>query len=157
LGLALWQVPQMRNLGTRKERSSSIGTGSHTCTTSNTCCRIHRQIRILLTDRQGVRILGRASGDRNIASSSNDAIKGTPVHYQILDDWECRSTPRFNPDLITILEMAHMQLADSCVLVSTMSNTVNHEAAGTTDSFTTIMLKCDGFITLVDQLFIDDI
>jgi hypothetical protein len=53
--------------------------------------------------------------------------------------------------------MAHVELADRCCGLRTVGDTIDHEPAGTTDSFPAIVIESDRFVTLRNEIFIEHI
>ena len=106
-------------------------------------------------DRIGIRRAPRS--DRYEATRLLDAFEGRSIHHEVPEDWKGLGTPRFNRDLVTVIEMAHMELANGAAFLMAVSDPVDHKAAGATDAFATIVLERDRILVLVDQILIENI
>jgi hypothetical protein len=80
-----------------------------------------------------------------------------PPAWMILYHREGGRAPGLDPDLIAILEAAHVQLTGSDPLVRTMRRAVDDDPAAATDALTAIMLESDRFLPLRYEPFVDDI
>jgi hypothetical protein len=59
--------------------------------------------------------------------------------------------------VVTVFELAHVELAHGGALLLAVGNPVDGEAARTANAFATIALERDGLFTVVDQVLVDDI
>src|SRR3954451_20636211 len=134
-------MSEVRNLRASEEGSCSVRTSSNTGTAADAGGGVHGEIGIDLLNRCGVgfRSASRRSGDES--SGGNDAIERTTVYSEILDDGKCLRTPRFEKELVSILEVAHVKLTDSCAREAAVCFSVHHEAAHTADALAAIMIE----------------
>jgi hypothetical protein len=118
---------------------------------------VHRVLEGLGRDRNRVGV-GRTPGPhRDEAAGLLDAFKGRAIHHQVPENRKSLGAPRFNRDLIAIVEMAHVELADRAAFLMAVGNPVDHEAARATDALTTVVLEGNRVLALADQILIEDI
>jgi hypothetical protein len=78
----------------------------------------------------------------------DDSIERCPIHNQISDDRKRFSSPRLNPDLITILEGSHMELTGGGQFFATVGAPIDNHRTATADTFSAIVRESDGVFTL---------
>ena len=95
--------------------------------------------------------------DGDVAAGRDDAVEGAAVDHQILDDREGFGAPGLEVELVAVLEVAHVQLADGGAALGAVGDAVDHEAAGAADAFAAIVLEGDGVFAVGDEAFVDDV
>jgi hypothetical protein len=86
-----------------------------------------------------------------------DAFEGRSVYDQIPENRKGLGAPRFDGDLVAVVEMAHMELADGAALLMAVGNAVDDETACAADALATVVLEGDRVLALVDQILVEDI
>src|SRR5271155_4953901 len=132
--LALGQDAEVGNLGSGKERGGGIRAGGNAGSAADAGGRVHGAVSGRLADEMSVAIGRVPGGNGDVATGGNDAVEGAAIDHQILDQRESRRAPGFDDQFLSVLEVAHGQLADSGGRHGTMRDTIDHEAAGTTDA-----------------------
>src|SRR5207302_11197743 len=114
-------------------------------------------IGILFGNRNRISIGRTAGGYRNVSATGDDAIKCAAVDDEIFNDRKCPGAPRLEVKHVAVLEVAHMELADRCRGLRTVSDSVDHEAARTADSFTAVVIESDWLFALRHQIFVEHV
>ncbi len=83
--------------------------------------------------------------------------KDAAVDHEILDDGERFGAPGLQVNLVAILEMAHVQLANGCALEPAVGFAVDHEAAHAANAFAAIVIESDGIFALGNKAFVDNV
>src|SRR5262245_1414540 len=148
--LALRQQTQMADLRSGKQRRSRIRTCGDTGAATDTGGGIHSKVRVLFGHRDGVSVGGAAGRNGNKTAAGDDAGEGASIDNEVLQHRKCLRAPRLEIENIAVFEMTHVQLADRRRRLGAMGDSVDHEAAHPTDSFTTVMIECNGFFTFAD-------
>ncbi len=147
----------MRNFCADKKSRGSVGAGGDAGAAADASGGIHGEIGVLLLDGNGVAVRGGAGRSRDEAASGDDAVERCAVYGKVFDDGEGFGAPRFEIDHATIIEVAHVKLADGSALEAAMSLAIDHEAAHAADAFAAIVVEGDGIFTLVDEGFVEDV
>src|SRR5579883_2074626 len=111
-GLALGKMAEVRDFSADEEGGGGVGAGSDAGTATDAGGGVHGAVGVLLGDREIVGVLRGAGGDRNEAAGGDDAVKGRPIDSEVLDDGKGGGAPRLEVELVAVLEMAHVELAD---------------------------------------------
>jgi len=99
-----------------------------------------------------------ACGSADVASRLNDFVEGGAVHHQITNHGESLGAPRFNPDVVAILELAHVELASGDAIVVAMRPTINIESTHAADAFAAIVVEANGMgYAVVDEPLVQDV
>src|SRR6185312_2707904 len=157
LGLALRQLPEMRDLGSREQRRRRVGARSHARTAADTGRGIHCMVGARLADQNVVAVRRAAGVHAHVTTALDDAIESAAIHDQILDDRERTRPPRLDHDLVTILERTHVQLTRGSRFLRTMRDAVDHHAARSADPFPAIVIERDGSLARDDQFLVHDV
>ena len=158
LDLSLRQQGQMADLGTHKQHRAGILTSSNTCTATDARCGIHGHVGFMLRNRNRVGIRHTASSGADIASRLDDLIEGGTVYYEIADDWERFGAPGLNPDIVSIMELAHVELTGGDAIVVAMRAAVDIESAHAADALAAVVVEAHGMgDVVVDELLIQDV
>ena len=86
-----------------------------------------------------------------------DAIEGRAIHHQVLLDRKSVRPPRFDPDLVPVAVLAHVELAHGGALPRSMRPAVDHHSARATDPLPTIAVEDDWILTLFLEVFVDHV
>ena len=158
LDFALREQGKVADLGADKEHGRSILASSHTGSAADTGGGIHGLVGLVFGNGDGVGIGYTAGGGADITTSLNNLVESGAVHHKVADDGEGLGTPRFNPDLIAIMELAHVELAGGDTIVVAVGTAIDVEAAHTADTFTAVVVETDGMCyAVVDELLIEDV
>ena len=95
--------------------------------------------------------------DRDVSAGLDDPVQGAAIDHQVLDHREGRGAPWLDPDLVAVLEAAHVQLAGGDAFVGPVGRAVDHHAAGAADALAAVVLEGDRLFALLDQLLVDDV
>jgi hypothetical protein len=87
----------------------------------------------------------------------NDAIKRAPINNQIFDDGKRFGPPRFDGDGVAVLEMTHVKLTGGGRHARAVSASVDHHAAGSTNSFPAIAVKRHRIFASQNQPLVQDV
>ena len=158
LDLPLRQQSQMADLGTYKQHCTCILTSRYAGTATDARCGIHSHVGFMLRNRNRVGIRHTTSGGADVASRLDDLVEGGAVHHEVADDRERLGAPGLNPDVITILELAHVELAGGNAIVVAMRAAVDIESAHAADALATVVVEAHGMgYAVVDELLIQDV
>lgn len=158
LDLPLRQQGQMADLGTYEQHRAGILTSSHTGTATDARCGIHGHVGFMFWNRNRVGIRHAARGSADIASRLDDLVEGRTVHHEVANDWERFGTPGLNPNVVAIMELAHVELAGGDAVVVTMRATVDIESAHAADAFAAVVVEAHGMgNAVVDELLVQDV
>ena len=125
LNLTLRKKCERADSCSHKEHCRTVLAGGNTGTATNTSCAVHTFLSIFTLDRNGIGIRDTASADRNISSRLKYLVKSLTVHNKVLDYRETLASPRLDGDGVTILELAHMELAGGNLIVRSVSTSVD--------------------------------
>ena len=148
----------MADLGTYKQHGAGILTSSHTGTATDARCGIHGHVGFMLRNRNRVGIRHAARGGADVASCLDDLVEGGTVYHKVTYDGEWLGAPRLNPDVVSIMELAHVELAGGDAVVVAMRATVDIESAHAADALATVVVEAHGVgNVVVDELFVQDV
>ena len=154
---SLRELIEMGGLGADKEHGAGILACGHAGAASDAGCRVKCTVGIFLGDRKGIGIRCRAGSNGNETSCLDNPVEGAAVDYEVSYDRERSSAEGFNPDGVTVAEMAHVQLAGSSGLFRSVRNPINCERAHAADALTAIVIKMDRASAFCDDLLVYDI
>ena len=92
-----------------------------------------------------------------IAAGRDDAVEGAAVHDQVLDDREGLGAPRLQVQLVAILEVAHVELAERRAGQRAVRHAVDHAAAHAADAFAAIVVERHRLLALRDQVLVEHV
>ena len=98
----------------------------------------------MLRDRDGIGIRDAARSGADITSCLDNLVKGRAVHHKVTDHRESLGAPWFNPNVVAVVELAHVQLAGGDAIVVAVRPTVDIEPAHAADTFTTVVVETNG-------------
>ena len=148
----------MTDLGANKQHCAGVFAGSHTGAATNASCGIHGHVGLMFGDRNGVGIRHTTRGGADVASCLDDFVKCGAIYHEVAYNREWLSTPRLNPDIVAVFELAHVELTSGDAVVITMRTTIDIESAHATDALTTVVVKANGMRdAVVDELLVQDV
>ena len=106
----------MRDLGADEEHRSTFGHDATPGSATDALSEIHGVLECFGRDRDRIGIRRAPRSYRYEATRLLDAFEGRSIHHEVPEDWKGLGTPRFNRDLVTVIEMAHMELANGAAL-----------------------------------------
>ena len=158
LDLALGQQSQMADFCPHKQHGTGILAGCHAGAAANTGSRIHGHVGFVPRNRDGVGIGDTARSCADVASRLNDFVKSGAVYHEVTNDREGFSAPRFNPDIVAILELAHVELAGGNAIVIAVRPTINIKPTHATDALATVIIEANGMgYAVIDKPLIQDV
>ena len=104
-----------------------------------------------------VRLRGAAGRDRDEAAGLDDAVEGAAVDHQVLDHREGLGAPGLEVELVAVLEVAHVELADGGAGLRPVRLAVDHEAAGAADPLAAVVLEGDRLLAALGELLVEDV
>ena len=144
LHATLGQQSQMADLGSHKQHGTGILAGRNTGTATDAGGSVHGHVGIVFRDGNHVGVRHAARGGADVASRLDDLVKSGTVYHQVADNGERLCTPRLNPNLVAIAELAHVQLAGGDAVVVTMRATVDIESTHAADALAAVVVEADG-------------
>lgn len=113
--------------GCDKEHCRAVLAGCHTGTASDAGSTVHALLGLFARNRNGIGIRNTAGSYRNISTCLKNLVKCLTVNDKVLNYREAVAAPRLNGDSVAILELTHVKLAGSDLIVRSMSASVNIE------------------------------
>ena len=92
-----------------------------------------------------------------IAAGRDDAVEGAAIDHQVLDDREGLRAPRLEVELVAVLEVAHVELAERGAGQRAVRHAVDHAAAHAADAFAAIVVERDRLFALRDQVLVQHV
>ncbi len=154
----LGEQGKVADLGTHKEHGRSILASSHAGSATDAGSGIHGLVGFVFGNGDGVGIGYATGGGADIAAGLNDFVEGGTVYDKVANDWESLGAPRFNPNLVTIVELAHVELTGGDTVVVAVGTAVDVKAAHAANTFATVVVETDGMgYAVVDKLLVEDV
>ena len=148
----------MADFCSHEQHSAGVLAGSNAGTATDARSRIHGHISLMFRNRNRVGVGDTACGSADVASRLDDFVEGGAVNHQVANDRESFSAPRFNPDVVAILELAHVELAGGNAVVVAVRPTINIESAHAADALATVIIEANGMgDTVVDEPLVQDV
>ena len=127
-------------------------------TATDAGCGIHGHVGFMFWNRNRVGIRHTSRGGADVASRLDDLVEGRTVHHKVTNDRERLGAPRFNPNVIAVMELAHVELTGGDAVVVAMRATVDIESAHAADALATVVVETHGVgNVVVDELLIQDV
>ena len=139
-GLSLRQQSEMAYLGCNEEHGAGVLAGCDTGTASDALRGIHGEVGRAFVDRYGAGVGGRAGCGTDVASGLNDGVESGAVDDEVFDDREGFGAP----DVVAVVETAHVELAGGDAVVVAVRAPVDVEAAHAADAFAAVVVEADG-------------
>ena len=99
-----------------------------------------------------------ARGGADVASRLDNLVEGGTLHHKVADDRERLGAPRLDPDVVSIMELTHVQLAGGDAVVVAMRTAIDIESAHATDALATVVVEAHGMgNVVVDELLVQDV
>ena len=148
----------MTYLGTNKQHGTGILASRHASPATDTRSRIHSHVGGMFWNQDGVGIGDTASGGADVASRLDDFVESGTIHHEVADDGERLGTPRLNPDVVAIVEFAHVELTGGDAVVIAVRPTVDVESAHAANALAAVVVEANGMSnTVVDEPLIQDV
>ena len=158
LDLTLWQQGQMTDFGAYEQHGAGVLAGCYAGAATDARCRVHGHVRYVFRNRNGVGIGDTTRGRADVASRLDDLVEGGTVYYEVADDREGLGSPWFDPDVVAILELPHVELAGGDAVVIAVGTTVDIESAHATDAFAAVVVEAHGMRdAVVDEPLVQDV
>ena len=158
LDLALWQQGQMTDFGANEQHGTSVLAGRHAGTAADARSRIHGHVSHVFRDGNGVGIGDATRGGADIASRLDDLVESGTVHHEVADDGEGLGAPWLDPDVVAILELAHVELAGGDAVVVAMGSAVDVESAHAANALAAVVVEAHGMCdAVVDKPLVQDV
>ena len=141
LGLTLGQQVEVADFGADEEHGGGILASCDTGTTAYAGGSIHALVGLMLGNENTVGIGHTTSGGADVATGLDNLVEGGAVYDEVADDREGFGPPRFYPDFIAIVEMAHVQLAGGDAIIVAVRATVDIKAAHTTNTLAAVVVE----------------
>jgi len=157
LCLALGEVSEVGDFGGHEEHGGAVFAGGDTSAAADASRCIHGLVRFGFGNGQCIGIGCPASVDGDITSCLYNAVQGRTVNDQVTDDRKGLGAPGLHINFIAVVEVAHVQLAGGDAFVSAMWLAINHHRAHATNAFAAVVIKGNGLLAVVGQVFIEDV
>src|SRR4029077_19220202 len=143
LGLTLGQQVEVLQLRRREELGGTVGTCGDARTTTDACGGVHRRVGDVLRNGNRVPVDRAARVDADVATRLDDRVERAAVDDEVLDHRERGGAPGFDGDVVTVLVLAHVQLAGRRVAFGTVGLTVDHHPARSADALAAVVVEGD--------------
>jgi len=148
----------MTDFGTHKQHGTGVLASRYTSPATDARRRIHSHVGGMLWNQDGVGIGDTTRGGTDVASRLDDFVEGRTIHHEVTDDRESFGAPRFNPDVVAVLELAHVELAGGDTVVVAVRPTVDVESAHATNALAAVVVEANGMRdTVVDESLVQDV
>ena len=148
----------MADLGPHKQHRAGVLAGGHTSPATDARCRIHGHVCLMFRNQDGIGIGDTARGGTDVAARLDDFVESGTVHHEVTDDGEGLGAPWFNPDIVAIVELAHVELAGGDAVVVAMGATIDIQSAHAANALTTVVVEAHGMgNAVVDEPLIQDV
>ena len=147
----------MRDFGGGEERCARIRTSRDAGSAADAGGGVHGAVGGFLWNQNVVAVGSGARGGRDIAAGGDDAVECGTVDDEVAEDGEGFGAPRFEVQLVAVVEVAEGELAYGGFRERAVGDAVDHEAAGTADAFATIVLEGDGVFAFENQIFVQHV
>ena len=112
----------------------------------------------MFRNRNGIGIGNATRGGADVTSRLDDLVESGAVHHQVADDGEGLGAPRLNPDVVAILELAHVELAGGDAVVVAMGSAVDVESAHAANALAAVVVEAHGMCdAVVDKPLVQDV
>ena len=156
LGLALGQQGEVAHLGADEEHGAGVLAGCHAGAAADAGGGIHGLVGLVLGHKDIVGVGHAAGGGADVAAGLDNLVEGRAVHHEVADHREGLGTPGLHPDLVAVVEVAHVELAGGHTVVVAVGTAVDVEAAHAADALATVVVEADGVGDMVvDQLLVE--
>ena len=95
--------------------------------------------------------------DGNEAAGGDHAVERAAVHHQVLDHRERARAPRLQVQLVAVLEVAHVKLAERGAGLRPVRDAVDHAAAHAADALAAIVVERHRLFALGDEVLVEHV
>src|SRR5437764_13674955 len=147
----------MRDLSSGEKHGRSVRTRRGARTAPNASRGFHRQIGIVLRNRNRVCLWRGACALGNKSPSLYDAIQCAAIDYQIFHKRERSHAKRFDRDLRAVAKLSHVKFAHRARMIGSVWFAVDRERASAANTFAAIRIERDRFLSAFDQRLIENV
>ena len=148
----------MANLGADKQHGAGIFAGRYTGAAADARCCVHGHVGFVFRDGNSIGVGDTTRGGADVAACLDDLVEGGAVHHEVADNREGLGTPRFNPNVVAILEFPHVKLAGGDAIVVAMWTTIDIKSAHATDALAAVVVEAYGMrYVVIDEPLVQDV
>ena len=148
----------MTHFSPYKQHGAGVLAGGNAGTATDTRCCIHSHIGLVFRNRNRVSVGYATCCGTDVASRLDDFVEGGAVNHQVADDREGLGAPGLNPDVVAIVELAHVELAGGDAIVVAMGSTIDVESAHAADALSAVVVEAHGMRNaVVDETLVQDV
>src|SRR3954447_11383866 len=149
LRLALREQAEVSDLRGGEQHRGAVRTGRDAGAAADAGGRVEGRVRVLLRDRDRVRLGSGSRRDTDVATRLDDPVERAPVHGEVLDPRERAGPPGLDVDRVAVLERPHVELARGRLL-GAVRLAVDHDAAHAADALAAVVVEGDGIVAVED-------
>ena len=148
----------MAYFGTYKQHRAGVLAGGHTGATTDAGCCVHSHICLVFWNGNGVSIGNTTRSGADIATRLDNLVESGTVHHKVSNDREGFGAPGLNPNVIAVVELAHVELAGGDAVVIAMWSTVDIQSAHTADALAAVVVETHRVRNaVVDESLVQDV
>ena len=148
----------MANLGTDKQHGAGIFAGRYTGAAADARCCVHGHVGFVFRDGNSIGIGYTASCSADVAACLDDLVEGGAVHHEVADNREGLGTPWFNPNVIAVFELPHVELAGGDTVVVAMGPAIDIKPAYAAEALSAVVVEAHGMRdVVVDEPLVQDV
>ena len=151
------QQSEVSDFGAHEERRRGIGTHGDAGAAADAGGGVHGAVGLLFGNEDGIAVGRAAGGGGDVTAGGDQAVEGAAVHHEIFDNRKCFGAPRLEIELVAVLEVAHMELAEGSAGDGAVRHAIDHAAAHAADAFAAIVVERHRVFALRDQILIQDV
>ena len=155
LDFSLGKNREVTDLGRHKEHRRGVRTGRDAGAATDARGSIHSKFSDGFLYRDGVGIGGATGIDRDETTGSDDSIEGRAIDHEVLEDRKGPGPKRFDPDLVSIVELPHTQFAGGTAAPGTMREAVDDEGTSAADALAAVVIEVDRLNALFDEILVE--
>jgi len=156
--LALRQECEVAHLGTYEQHGTGVFAGRHAGSAADAGGGIHGHVGFVFGNEDAVGIGHATGGGTDVAAALDDFVEGGAVDHKVADDREGFGSPRLNPNVVAVIELAHVKLTSGDTVVVAVGTAVDVEATHAADALAAVIVETDGVgNVVVEQTFVQDI
>jgi hypothetical protein len=154
--LTLWQKSKMAYFCTYEEHGTGVFACSYTGSAANAFGGVHGHIGTSFGNGYAIGVWHTSCSYADIAARLDYFVKSATVHNEVSDYRKWFGPPWFNPYLVAVIELAHVELAGGDTVVVAMWTAIDIKSAHAADSFATVVVKAYGMgYVVVDKLLVE--
>ena len=147
--LSLWQQSEVRHLRSYEQHGAGVLAGRHAGSAAYALGSVHRLVGHIFRYRYCIGVGHSSCRHTDISACLYYLVEGAAVHHQVFHYGEGFGSPRLHPYLITVVELAHVQLARRHPVVVAVRPSVNIQTAHAADSLAAVVVETHGVRYLV--------